>query len=276
MAKGYRMAREAGPRVRISFPPPASHTNPSTAADLLISRGSNLRCRTPDKRATGALVGIALAAFARLEGWPPRAAGRLGEHPEAPSLLLAAFPPELAGLDAAPPPGWSVATVGIGAVAAAAATARHLAARRPARVLLLGTCGAYDGRLAVGDLLVAAAVVATSQDELEGRAYRPARETVRREATWRLPLDLPAHAVAVPPAITTSPEGARRLAGLAAAEHLEASGVFAACHAAGVPVAAALAVANRVGPEANAEWRANHARVSRALVAALAPVLGAR
>jgi hypothetical protein len=41
-----------------------------------------------------------------------------------------------------------------------------------------------------------------------------------------------------------------------------------------VPVAAAFAVANRVGPDANAEWRANHARVSAALVAALAPVLG--
>jgi purine-nucleoside phosphorylase len=47
--------------------------------------------------------------------------------------------------------------------------------------------------------------------------------------------------------------------------------VFAACHAAGVPVAAALVVANRVGPQASAEWRASHARVSRALIAALAP-----
>ena len=51
------------------------------------------------------------------------------------------------------------------------------------------------------------------------------------------------------------------------------SGVFAACHAAGVPVAAALAVANRVGPDAHAEWRENHARVSRALVEALRTVL---
>jgi purine-nucleoside phosphorylase len=116
--------------------------------------------------------------------------------------------------------------------------------------------------------------VATSQDELDGRAYRPALERTRFEATWRPPLPLPAHVVAVPPAITTSAEGARRLASIAAAEHLEATGVFAACHAAEVPVAAVLAVANRVGPDANAEWRANHARVSRALVAALGPVLG--
>jgi len=40
-----------------------------------------------------------------------------------------------------------------------------------------------------------------------------------------------------------------------------------------VPVAAALAVANRVGPDAHAEWKANHARVSRALIEALGPVL---
>jgi purine-nucleoside phosphorylase len=191
------------------------------------------------------------------------------------SLLLAAFPPELAGLDAVPPAGWRVATVGVGAVAAAAATARLVAEQRPARVLLVGTCGAYDDRLAVGDLLVAATVLATSQDELEGRAYRPALEIVRWDATWRLPLSIATLVVAVPPAITTSPEGGRRLAALAAAEHLEASGVFAACHAAGVPVAAALAVANRVGPAASAEWRLNHARASRALVAALAPVLAA-
>lgn len=191
------------------------------------------------------------------------------------SLLIAAFAPELAGLDAAPPPGWSIATVGVGAVTAAASTARLLATARPDRVLLVGTCGAYDERLAVGDLLVVSAVVASSQDELEGRAHRPEPEPTRWDATWTLPLDLPVHAVAVPPAITTSPLGARLLAAIAAAEHLEASGVFAACHGAGVPVAAAFAVANRVGPDASAEWRANHARVSGALIAALEPALAA-
>jgi purine-nucleoside phosphorylase len=75
--------------------------------------------------------------------------------------------------------------------------------------------------------------------------------------------------VAVPPAITRAAGGAARLAAVAAAEHLEVTGVFAACHAAGVPVAAALAVANRVGPDAHAEWRANHARSSARLIAAL-------
>lgn len=185
----------------------------------------------------------------------------------APSLLLAAFPPELAGLDAAPPPGWIAAVTGVGAIAAAVETARLLDRHRPARVLFVGTCGAYDTRLAPGDLFCTSEAIATSLDEAEGRAYRPEIERTRWPATW--PLPLPAHAVAVPPAITRAAGGAARLAAVAAAEHLEVTGVFAACHAAGVPVAAALAVANRVGPDAHAEWRANHARSSARLIAAL-------
>jgi len=185
----------------------------------------------------------------------------------APSLLLAAFGPELAGLDRQPPPGWAVATTGIGAIAAAVETCRLVRELRPHRVLFLGTCGAYDGRLAVGDLVAGASAIATSVEEAEGRAFRPQAETRRWGATW--PLPLPAHDVAVPPAITLTEDGARALARVATVEHLELTGVFAACAAAGVPVAAALGVANRVGPGAHDEWKREHARVSAALVEAL-------
>lgn len=183
------------------------------------------------------------------------------------ALLLAAFPPEFADLREDPPPGWELACTGVGAVAAAAATARLLAMRPPCRVLFLGTCGAYDNRLIPGDLICAETVVAVSLEEREDRAYRPEIERVRWEAGY--PLPLPGHKVAVPPAITSTQAGARALAPLAVAEHLELSGVFEACRAAGVPVAAALAVVNRVGPEAHVEWLANHAEGSRRLVAAL-------
>jgi purine-nucleoside phosphorylase len=187
------------------------------------------------------------------------------------ALLLAAFPPELAGLDAAPPPGWRGATTGVGALAAAAATARLIAELRPGRVLFVGTCGAYDERHAIGDLVSVGEAVSVSLDVLAGRAYRPELEVTRWEAGWALPF--PAVVAAVPPAITVEPEGATLLATLAAVEHLEVTGVFAACADAGVPAAAALAVANRVGPQAHDEWRRHHARVSRALVAALADLL---
>ena len=184
-----------------------------------------------------------------------------------PALLLAAFPPELAGLDQAPPPGWRVACTGVGALSAAVTTAGLLAALTPGRVLFVGTCGAYDERLRVGDLISASDALAVSLDVLEGRAYRPEIEVVRWPSTH--PAAFPSHTVAVPPGITRTLEGARLLAPLAAAEHLELTGVFAACLAAGIPCSAALAVANRVGPEANLEWRANHERVSRALMEAL-------
>jgi purine-nucleoside phosphorylase len=189
-----------------------------------------------------------------------------------PALLLAAFPPELAGLDQRPPAGWRVACTGIGALAAAVATARLLAAGTPPRVLFVGTCGAYDQRLGVGDRLAASEALAVSLDLLEHRAYAPAGEVRRWPATLgpELVLPFPAHPVAVPPAITRTRAGAARLAALAPVEHLELTGVFAACQAAGVPCGAALAVANRVGPEAHGEWRANHERVSRDLLDALA------
>lgn len=184
-----------------------------------------------------------------------------------PSLLLAAFPPELADLREDPPQGWTPACTGVGALAAAVVTARLLAERRPRRVLFLGTCGAYDDRLPLGAFLSAGQVLAVSLEELEERAYRPRLETTRWEAGW--PLPFPAHTVAVPPAITRTEEGAHRFSTVAAAEHLELSGVFAACLAAEVPAAAALVVVNRVGPDAHSEWQANHAEGSRRLAAAL-------
>jgi purine-nucleoside phosphorylase len=184
-----------------------------------------------------------------------------------PALLLAAFPPELAGLDRQPPTGWQVACTGVGALAAAVATARLLVTLEPSRVLFVGTCGSYDERLAIGDFISASEAIALSLDLVEGRAFRPGIEVSRWPAT--APSPFPAHPVAVTPGVTATVAGAQRLAAHAAAEHLELTGVFAACAAAGVPCAAALAVANRVGPEAHGEWQANHARLSRGLIAAL-------
>jgi purine-nucleoside phosphorylase len=182
-------------------------------------------------------------------------------------LLLAAFAPELGPLAGAPPPGWETATVGVGAISAAAATARLLVERRPEAVLFLGTCGRYDDRLALYDCLWASEAIATSLEEVRGGAYRPGIERVRWAAT--LPGPLPSQAVAVPPAITSTREGAALLSSVAPAEHLELTGVFAACHGAGLPCAGALVVVNDVGPEAQVQWQAHHAEGSLRLVEAL-------
>lgn len=179
-------------------------------------------------------------------------------------LLLGAFPPELGSLMDRPPAGWRAACTGVGALAAASATARLLAEDRPEAVLFLGTCGHYDGRLKIGDHLWASEAIASSLAELRGEAYRPVIEETR----WTTTLDgpLPKYGVVVPPAITKTREGAALLGTLGAAEHLELTGVYAACHAVGVPVGAALAVVNEVGPEAKAQWRAHHAEGSRSLI----------
>lgn len=179
-------------------------------------------------------------------------------------LLLSAFAPELGPLASAPPSGWETAVVGVGAVTAAATTARLLGERRPEAVLFLGSCGRYDSRLALFECLWASEAIATSLEEVHGRAYRPSLERTNWASTLAGPL--PIHPVAVPPAITLTLEGASLLASVAPVEHLELTGVFAACQAAEVPCGAALVVVNDVGPEAQAQWMANHAEGSRRLV----------
>ena len=172
-------------------------------------------------------------------------------------LLLGAFPPELGPLLATPPKGWTVACTGVGQLSAAFTTARLIEERRPEGVLFIGTCGHFDERLKAGDFILAAGARASSLEERRGESYRPEVERTYWKAT--LPaLAFPSHEVVVPPAITRTREGAALLAPLGAAEHLELTGVYAACHAAGVPVGAVLVVVNEVGPQAQPQWLANH------------------
>ncbi len=182
-------------------------------------------------------------------------------------LLLAAFPPELGPLRDAPPRGWETACTGVGALTAAATTARLIAERRPERVVFLGTCGRYDDRLGLFDCLWASEAIATSLEEVWGEAYRPEIERTRWAASLAGPL--PGHRVAVPPAITRTAKAARALAAVAPAEHLELTGVYAACAAAGVTFGGALVVVNDVGPDAQVQWKANHAEGSARLIEAL-------
>ena len=180
------------------------------------------------------------------------------------NLLLAAFEPELAGVGDAMPNGWRRKIVGIGGITAAATVARLLAESRPQKVLFAGTCGAYSRSLNIGDCIAASEAITTSVPEIAKRAFRPGLEITRWCATWEL--SLPKHAVLATPAITSNLEDAALLGQIADVEHLELAGVFAACHQADVPIAAALAVANHVGPDAHAEWSANHEAASRKLI----------
>jgi nucleoside phosphorylase len=180
------------------------------------------------------------------------------------SLLLAAFEPELARFGKNPPKGWRVALTGIGGIAAAAATARFLMEIRPARVLFVGTCGTYGNGLNIGDCIAVSEAITVSVPELQERAFRPSPETTIWHPTWELPL--PKFKVAATAAITSNAEDAKLLGKIADGEHLEIASVLAACYLANVPVAAALVVANHVGPGSHTEWAANHEALSRKLV----------
>jgi len=175
-----------------------------------------------------------------------------------PQLLLGAFPPELGPFMETPPKGWTVACTGVGQLLAAASAARLIQELHPSGVLFVGTCGHFDDRLKIGDVIWAAEAIASSLGECRGESYRPVIERTHWHATMSKPA-LPAYRVVVPPAITRTREGAVLLGGLGEAENLELTGVYSACHAADVPVGAVLVVVNEVGPKGQAQWLANHA-----------------
>lgn len=203
------------------------------------------------------------------------------------TVVVAAFPPELApfapddaGLARFGETEVRCAPVGIGLVAAALGTARAVA-DGAARVVFCGTCGAYRGSgLAVPDVVVASRVLWVDPLVEESRARRPPgmgeplvaerllTEPGRFEAVARVD-------VATTASITLDAAlGARVLASTGCrVEHLEAYAVAAACASAGVPCTIVLGVANAVGPDAHAEWRANAARASDAVASVVRAAL---
>ena len=181
-------------------------------------------------------------------------------------LVLAAFPPELAALDAA----FDRATVGVGLVEAALGAARVLRERKPDRVVMVGTVGAYPGSgLAIGEVVVAERVLLASPSGALIEAIPQQIDLDRSD-----PNDLGSGmgvAVATTLAVTTDDAVALALAAATGAqvEHLEAFAVARACADAGVPFGAVFGVANTVGARGRDEWRANHERAAAAACAAI-------
>jgi purine-nucleoside phosphorylase len=190
------------------------------------------------------------------------------------TLIVAAFAPELApygaidGTFAVAGQRVEVAEVGIGLVASALGAAEVLR-RGPSAVIFSGTCGAYPGGPATLEVAVSRRIHLVSPLAVEGRAHLPARLSPPIDGAEGLGASLvSAGAVAVDVATTlavTTDEGlARAIAGTGClVEHMEAYAVAAACERAGVPFVAVLGVANVVGPNAHAEWKANHEEAAR-------------
>jgi nucleoside phosphorylase len=179
-------------------------------------------------------------------------------------LVVAAFPPELAGLKAllgdrlrgsVQDVEVAAEAVGIGLAAAAAGTAMALRAHSPRCMVLVGTSrirlastAAVDGRGAFpGPMLVGVDPDASLSQAVAG-------DTLRRVG------------VATTLAITTDDALADRVGSTleCEVEHLEAFAVAAACARLHVPIAVVLGVANRVGGGARDEWLRHHVAAGNA------------
>ena len=173
---------------------------------------------------------------------------------------------------------------GVGPVDAGIGAARLIARTRPRRVLFVGTAGAYAGApgrlaLAVDDVAVVARAALVSTAVLRNDAYLPAPLIAEVLADPTLVKQLlsgstsnpPAAAVAAacPLAITRSAALARHIARASGAtvENLEVFAVARAAQLANLPFAAVLGIANRVGPDAHAEWKVHHRTASVAACA---------
>ncbi|MFK7931371.1 MAG: phosphorylase [Myxococcota bacterium] len=188
-------------------------------------------------------------------------------------LVMAAVAEELGDLNGL--------TVGIGPVVAAATTAALLATHRPARVVLIGTCGAYPSNGTPGDAsqTIGAAIVASRVGLGSGVAALGLGYVPRPPAAIACDPELvamatvPAKAVLTCPAVTTDEELVNRLGDGWDVEHMEAFGVAWACRAAGVPFTAILGIANVVGPDAHVEWLTHREAAQEAARAAVRPLL---
>jgi futalosine hydrolase len=205
-------------------------------------------------------------------------------------LLLAAFGPELSPLAVAlgPESGGKMSAViggvrvtacacGIGLPAAAAFAALHIHKMRPARVVLLGTCGAYVASAggartpAIGEVVVSHRIHLVDPLAPEGSTQFPEGMGAPIFASAPMVDAFVARGVqradiATTLAITVDDGVAARIARVAGAhvEHLEAYAVATASAACGVPFVAVLGIANPVGARGRLEWRNNHHRASAA------------
>jgi len=198
-------------------------------------------------------------------------------------LVVAAHAPELAGLKsligddlrgAVGDLRVTAEAVGIGLAAAAAGTAMAVEAHAPRCVVLVGTCGAYDGRrgdLAIGQVVTANRIRLASTAAVEGRGAFPApmRALIEPDATLTAAVagtTAPLVAVATTLAITTDDALALRVGSAldCDVEHLEAFAVALTCARLQIPIAVVLGVANRVGSRARDEWLRHHAVAGQA------------
>jgi purine-nucleoside phosphorylase len=191
-------------------------------------------------------------------------------------LVVAAHAPELAGL----PPEVRRAAVGIGPIESAAGMAAVLALGAPAGVVIVGTCGAFSTALKINDLVcVERAVLALTAPQVEVPESVPTRVEADTRLTEKVVEATGARRVTAACGFGVTVDdleaGKTAAASRAHVEHMECFAIYRACARARIPVTSLLAVANRVGGGARAEWKANAVVAEAKAIGALVKVLSA-
>lgn len=164
--------------------------------------------------------------------------------------------------------------VGVGPVVAAARAARILEQKRPNRVVMIGTAGAYPGGPPIGQAISAARVGLSYGVASLGLGYVPrAPQPLDSDPEMLSILGLPRHDVLTVGAVTTDPALAQRLADGWSVEHLEAFAVALACREARIPFIAVLGIANDVGIDAHVQWLTHRDSAQQATRDAIQPLL---
>lgn len=193
-------------------------------------------------------------------------------------LVVAAWEPELVRFRerlAAAPSELEIVTdiLGVGLVEASIAMTRHAERYHPTAALLIGTCGAF-GAFGAGVVGAGGGVHLADAATSDGASAIPGPMPASARFDGAMHDALVAAGarsvqIANTLGITTDDALAARLSRVrvgdappADVEHLEAFAFARACEIAGVPCAAALAVANAVGSRGRAEWLAGHAIAS--------------
>jgi futalosine hydrolase len=182
------------------------------------------------------------------------------------TLLVAAAREELGDL-----PG---EVVGVGPIVAGVRAATLLERKRPSRVVMVGTGGAYPNGPAIG-LAVAGSRVGWSYGVATlGLGYVPRPPSpVECDPEMLERLTVPKLPILTVGAVTTDLALATRLADGWAVEHLEAYGVALACREAGVPFVCVLGISNDVGRDAHVQWLTHRDAAQEAARVAVAPLL---
>lgn len=172
---------------------------------------------------------------------------------------------------------FTVVVSGVGAAAAAAKTAKELAAAKYDLIICAGIAGGFPGQAEVGSLASATEIIAADLGAETREGFRSLAELgfgsdrflTDQALAVRLTEDLRAAGLLAQngPILTVNTvtgtaqraeELAKRIPG-ALAEAMEGYGVALAAHAAGLPVLELRAVSNQVGPRDRSAWRIKEA-----------------